>query len=115
MLSGYNMVGFVSPEYCVFQAFDSTHDVPGLSQKIFRNPRHHFRVNKRCAQPMKPETDELLPTRWTLVERLKNWDDQESWRQFFDTYWRLIYGVALKAGLTESEAQEEIGRASCRG
>src|SRR5262249_42455384 len=59
-------------------------------------------------KPVKVETDELLPTRWTLVERLKNWDDQKSWREFFDHYWRLIYGVALKAGLTETEAQEVV-------
>jgi len=54
---------------------------------------------------MKNDPDELLATRWTLIERLKNWDDQESWRQFFDTYWKLIYGVAIKSGLTH-EAQD---------
>lgn len=54
------------------------------------------------------ETDELIPTRWTLIERLKNWDDQESWRTFFDTYWKLIYGVAVKSGLTHAEAQDVV-------
>jgi len=49
-----------------------------------------------------------LPTHWTLIHRLRDWDDQESWREFFDTYWRLIYGAALKAGLTETEAQEVV-------
>src|SRR6266699_2865691 len=34
--------------------------------------------------------------------------DQESWRDFFDTYWRLIHATALKAGLTETEAQEVV-------
>jgi len=43
-----------------------------------------------------------------LIERLKNWDDQESWRQFFETYWKLIYGVAIKSGLTHSEAQDVV-------
>ena len=57
---------------------------------------------------MKNDPDELLPTRWTLIERLKNWDDQESWRQFFETYWRLIYGVAIKSGLTHPEAQDVV-------
>jgi RNA polymerase sigma factor (sigma-70 family) len=52
--------------------------------------------------------DDLSPTRYSLLSRLQNWDDQESWRVFFDTYWRLIYSVALKAGLTESEAQEVV-------
>ena len=57
---------------------------------------------------MKNDPDELLPTRWTLIERLKNWDNQESWRQFFETYWKLIYGVAIKSGLTHPEAQDVV-------
>jgi len=57
---------------------------------------------------MKNDPDELIPTRWTLIERLKNWDDQESWREFFDTYWRLIYGVAIKSGLSHTEAQDAV-------
>lgn len=57
---------------------------------------------------MKPETDELIPTRWTLIERLKDWDDGESWRMFFDTYWKLIYGVAMKSGLSHAEAQDVV-------
>src|SRR6185295_5518875 len=39
---------------------------------------------------------------------LQDWEDADSWKDFFDTYWRLIYSVALKAGLTESEAQEVV-------
>ena len=46
----------------------------------------------------------LIPTRYSLLSRLQNWDDQDSWKDFFDTYWRLIYSVALKSGLTEAEA-----------
>jgi RNA polymerase sigma factor (sigma-70 family) len=49
-----------------------------------------------------------LPTRWSLLTRLKDWDDQVSWKEFFDTYWRLIYRVAIKAGLTEQEAQDVV-------
>jgi RNA polymerase sigma factor (sigma-70 family) len=55
--------------------------------------------------------DEFIPTRRSLLSRLKNWDDQESWRVFFDTYWRLLYGVALKAGLSEAEAQDVVQEA----
>jgi RNA polymerase sigma factor (sigma-70 family) len=47
-------------------------------------------------------------TRWSLLARLKNWEDQQSWREFFDTYWRLIYSVAMKAGLTDAEAQDVV-------
>ena len=52
--------------------------------------------------------DELIPTRATLIQRLKNWQDQSSWQDFFDTYWQLIYHVALKGGLREAEAQDMI-------
>jgi RNA polymerase sigma-70 factor (ECF subfamily) len=51
---------------------------------------------------------ELIPTRATLIQRLKDWQDQPSWQEFFDTYWRLIYGVAIKDGLTEAEAQDVV-------
>ena len=49
-----------------------------------------------------------IPTRQSLLARLKDVGDQESWREFFDTYWRLIHATALKAGLTDSEAQEVV-------
>jgi RNA polymerase sigma factor (sigma-70 family) len=54
------------------------------------------------------ETDDSAPTRWTLIGRLKNRADEVSWREFFDTYWKLIYSVALKAGLTPEEAEEVV-------
>src|SRR3989440_3803407 len=50
----------------------------------------------------------LLATRRSLVDRLANWDDQRRWQDFFDTYWKLIYGVARKSGLTDTEAQEVV-------
>jgi RNA polymerase sigma-70 factor (ECF subfamily) len=43
-----------------------------------------------------------------LLSRLQNWDDQDSWKIFFDTYWRLIYSTALRSGLTETEAQDVV-------
>jgi RNA polymerase sigma-70 factor (ECF subfamily) len=52
--------------------------------------------------------DELLPTRHSLIERLRNLDDQASWRHFFDTYWKLIYGAAIKAGLSDQEAEDVV-------
>ncbi|MGP8200852.1 MAG: RNA polymerase sigma factor [Limisphaerales bacterium] len=47
-------------------------------------------------------------TRATLIRRLKNWQDQGSWQEFYDTYWRLIYGVSRKSGLTDAEAQDVV-------
>ena len=49
-----------------------------------------------------------LATRRSLLSRLKESNAEESWRQFFDTYWRLIYTTALGAGLTDAEAQEVV-------
>ena len=50
----------------------------------------------------------LVATRRSLVERLTNLEDQRHWQEFFDTYWRLIYGVARKGGLTDAEAQDVV-------
>src|SRR5262245_43522528 len=52
--------------------------------------------------------DDWLPTRTSLLRRLKQWEDQESWRDFFNTYWKLIYGAAVKAGLNDAEAQDVV-------
>jgi RNA polymerase sigma-70 factor (ECF subfamily) len=49
-----------------------------------------------------------VPTRQSLLARMKDWSDQASWQDFFHTYWRLIYGVALRAGLSASEAEEVV-------
>jgi RNA polymerase sigma-70 factor (ECF subfamily) len=53
-------------------------------------------------------TEDLIPTRASLLSRLKDWNDQESWRAFFDTYWKLIYNTAIKTGLTDAEAQDVV-------
>jgi len=54
------------------------------------------------------EPNDLVPTRRSLVSRLKKWDDQESWQEFFSTYWKLIYSVATKAGLADEEAEDVV-------
>ncbi len=64
-------------------------------------------------QPFRlPDDSELEPyaarTRRSLIERLHNWQDQKSWDDFYRTYWRLIYGVATKAGLNNEEAWDVV-------
>jgi RNA polymerase sigma-70 factor (ECF subfamily) len=54
------------------------------------------------------ESDSLLPTRQTLLTRLRDCQDQAGWREFFDTYWRLIYKVARDSGLSDAEAQDVV-------
>jgi RNA polymerase sigma factor (sigma-70 family) len=57
---------------------------------------------------LEPPSDSFLPTRQSLLTRLKDWNDQEGWREFFDTYWRLIYMVARRAGLSEAASQDVV-------
>lgn len=57
---------------------------------------------------MTKQVEDWIPTRHSLLHRLKDWDDRSSWEDFFNTYWRLIYNVALQSGLTEVEAQEVV-------
>jgi RNA polymerase sigma-70 factor (ECF subfamily) len=47
-------------------------------------------------------------TRSSLVRRLHEWRDEDGWQDFFDTYWKLIYAVAIKAGLSDVEAQDVV-------
>ncbi len=57
---------------------------------------------------MPSRADTFIPTRQSLLSRLKNWGDQESWREFFDMYGELIYSLARKAGLTDAEGQDVV-------
>jgi len=65
------------------------------------NGRTHYLIVQK-------HDDEFIPTRATLIDRLKNWQDQASWQDFFDTYWKLIYGLARKFGLNEEDAQDVV-------
>src|ERR1051326_2808277 len=57
-------------------------------------------------RPMSP--DDSLATRQTLLRRMRDLEDQESWRTFFDRYWELLYNVARRSGLGEPEAQDVV-------
>jgi len=54
------------------------------------------------------QTDDSLPTRESLLSRLRDAGDDRSWREFFDRYWQLLYRLARRRGLDESEAQEAL-------
>jgi len=57
---------------------------------------------------MTPVHDDSYPTNPSLLARLRNTEDDQSWREFNDLYGKLIFGFAIKAGLTEDEAQEVV-------
>ena len=50
---------------------------------------------------------ELLPTRASLLSRLRDWQN-ESWQEFFELYWKLIYNTARRYGLSDIEAQDVV-------
>ena len=50
---------------------------------------------------------ELLPTRASLLSRLRDWQN-DSWREFFELYWKLIYNTARRHGLSDMEAQDVV-------
>lgn len=58
--------------------------------------------------PGKAEANELIPTRAALIGRLKDWRDHASWELFYETYWRFIFRVATKSGLTEAESDDVV-------
>jgi RNA polymerase sigma factor (sigma-70 family) len=49
-----------------------------------------------------------VSTRVSLLRRVCDWTDDASWQEFFNLYWKLIYTLALRAGLTECEAEEVV-------
>src|SRR5262245_54415927 len=57
---------------------------------------------------MTKTVEDWIPTRQSLLSRLRDWDDKESWEDFFNTYWKLIYNVARQSGLNDAEAQEVV-------
>jgi RNA polymerase sigma factor (sigma-70 family) len=52
--------------------------------------------------------DEVIPTRASLLERLKDLGDDASWKEFHQTYHELLFSVARRAGLNETEADEAV-------
>src|SRR3954462_3974558 len=62
---------------------------------------------------MPPSSDDLIPTRASLLARVKNLEDHASWQDFFDTYWKLIYAISIKRGLSATEAEDVVQETMC--
>lgn len=74
-----------------------------------KQPKAEKTANQDGAQKPDSGQDDKLnhayaKTRKSLIARLENWEDQRTWDEFYQTYWRLIYAVAIKAGLRQDEA-----------
>lgn len=60
------------------------------------------------AAHFEPALEANVSTRVSLLRRVCDWDDDASWQEFFNLYWKLIYTLALRSGLTECEAEEVV-------
>ncbi len=65
-------------------------------------------MSVRKSEVCVPGAEDPNATRSSLVNRLRDWDDQTGWQEFFDRYWKLIYAVAIKTGLSDAEAQDVV-------
>src|SRR4051812_24389230 len=57
---------------------------------------------------MSSSLNEFIPTRKSLLTRIRNPADDESWNDFFNTYWKLIYNASIQAGLGDAEAKDVV-------
>jgi RNA polymerase sigma factor (sigma-70 family) len=64
-------------------------------------------MSDKPVQPTAAEAEEL-PTRASLLGKLRDHEDDRSWQEFFERYWRLIYRTALSEGLSDAEAQDVV-------
>lgn len=65
--------------------------------------------DERWDEPAPGELEKYADsTRRSLIMKLADWQDQRSWDEFYRTYWRLIYSVAMQAGLREQEAWDVV-------
>lgn len=65
-------------------------------------PQRALVVN--CVMPR----EETIPTRASLLARLKDAGDDASWQEFYQLYYDLIFSSARRAGLNENEAREVV-------
>jgi RNA polymerase sigma-70 factor (ECF subfamily) len=57
---------------------------------------------------MADESKSSVKTRPSLLKRLKTGDDNDSWEQFYRSYGKLVRDFAIRAGLTDTEADEVV-------
>ena len=69
-------------------------------------------MNPRLAKTPDPVSNHRMDaasTRKTLIERLRKTNsDTRSWSEFYDLYCKLVYSVALKAGLSPTDSEDVV-------
>jgi RNA polymerase sigma factor (sigma-70 family) len=58
---------------------------------------------------METKTDSIwMRTRASLIASLKEENEQASWDEFYQMYWRTIYGYGLRFGLARDDAEDLV-------
>jgi RNA polymerase sigma factor (sigma-70 family) len=52
------------------------------------------------------DTHSSLHTRPTLLFRLRNWEDEQSWNEFYRLYYNFVFDLARRNGLSRADAEE---------
>ena len=65
-------------------------------------------MHVQTVENLAPILEANAPTRDSLLQRVREWTDDESWQEFFELYWKLVYSLAVQAGLNDSEAEEVV-------
>ena len=58
--------------------------------------------------PMSNAEHSSIQTRPSLLNRLSTGDDAEGWHEFYRVYGKLVRDFAIKAGLSDTEADEVV-------
>ena len=88
--------------------FSTTKGIGALEENFAKKAGADCGIRYNPATDMDHKPDEIIPTRASLLKRLTDWKDDESWREFLGMYRKLIFSFAIKAGLTENEAEEVV-------
>ncbi len=67
---------------------------------------HSLEIIPTHALAMNTPLEDTLRTRASLLGRLRDLDDADSWSEFYHTYERVVRGLARKRGLSDAEAEE---------
>ncbi len=83
---------------------ESSEDSITLTTPSFQDTQPACRHKQRMKNPSRNS----IPTRGTLLSKIKDSDNAESWREFYSIYRPLIHGLARKMGLTDPEAEDAV-------
>jgi RNA polymerase sigma-70 factor (ECF subfamily) len=74
---------------------------------VFRSPDGTWE-RKPLENSVLDMEDEVIPTRASLLSKLRDLDNQAVWQEFCDIYSDLMFKLALKEGLTHAEAEDVV-------